>query len=59
MNILKLYSLLKDGYKDYISSFITIKDKRIKDKVTEALADEKLWPDALIQFNSIPISRKG
>lgn len=51
MNILELYGHLKDGYKDYISSFITIKDKRIKDKVTEALADEKLWPEALIQFN--------
>lgn len=57
MNILELYSHLKDGYKDYISSFITIKDKRIKDKVTEALADEKLWPDALIQFN--PNFKKG
>lgn len=51
MDILDLYNKLKSGYKDYISSFITIKDPRIKDEVTKAMADEKLWPDALIQFN--------
>ena len=51
MNILKLYSKLKEGYKDYISSFISIKDPRIREEVSKALADEKLWPDALIQFN--------
>lgn len=49
MDVLDLYSRLKSGYKDYISSFITIKDPRIKDEVTKAMADEKLWPDALIQ----------
>ena len=51
MNILDLYNKLKDGYKDYISSFISIKDYRIKETVSSALADENLWPDALIQFN--------
>lgn len=51
MNILDLYNKLKSGYKNYISSFITIKDPRIKEEVTKAMADEKLWPDALIQFN--------
>lgn len=51
MNILDLYDKLKIGYKDYISSFITIKDSRIREVVTKAMADEKLWPDALIQFN--------
>lgn len=51
MNILDLYNKLKSGYKDYVSSFITIKDTRIKEEVTKAMADEKLWPDALIQFN--------
>ena len=51
MNILDLYGKLKVGYKDYISSFITIKDSRINEEVSKAMADEKLWPDALIQFN--------
>lgn len=51
MNILDLYTKLKSGYKDYISSFITIKDAEIKKTVAEAIANENLWPDALIQFN--------
>lgn len=51
LNIFDLYSKLKSGYKDYVSSFIAIKDSRIKYEVTNAMANEKLWPDALIQFN--------
>lgn len=51
MNIISTYNKLKDSYKHYISSFITIKDGRIKEVVTKAIADEEMWPDALIQFN--------
>ena len=31
MDILDLYSRLKNSYKEYISSFVRIKDKRIED----------------------------
>lgn len=51
MNIINIYDKLKDSYKDYLSSFISIKDSRIKNVVTDAIANEEMWPDALIQFN--------
>lgn len=51
MNIIGLYEKLKSSYKDYIHSFVTVKDKRIEETVTRAIRDERLWPDALIQFN--------
>jgi len=43
-------SLIKD-YSSYISSFITIRDKRIKDTVDQSIAQGLLWPDPLIQLN--------
>ncbi len=57
MNIIKLYEELKDSYKSYLSSFVTIKDKNIEDYVYESISSEKLWPKALIQFN--PSFAKG
>ncbi len=51
MDIIELYEKLKDSYKNYIESFVTIKDNRIKQKVRDSLSSEKLWPKALIQFN--------
>lgn len=51
MNIIEIYDNLKSNYKSYIGSFISIKDSRIKQKVFEAIQDERLWPKALIQFN--------
>lgn len=51
MNIINLYDKLKESYKDYIHSFVTIKDKRIEDIISEAIHNEDMWPKALIQFN--------
>lgn len=51
MNIIELYENLKSSYKRYLESFITIKDERIKDKVSNSIKNEALWPKALIQFN--------
>ena len=51
MNIINIYDKLKGSYKDYISSFVSIKDKRIEQEVNTAIQQEKLWPKALIQFN--------
>ena len=57
MNIIDLYDKLKSNYKNYIESFVNIKDKRIEKIVSEAIRDERLYPDALIQFN--PNFEKG
>ena len=51
MDIIKLYEKLKGSYKSYLSSFVTIRDRRIEETVNEAIQQEKLWPKALIQFN--------
>ena len=51
MDIINIYDKLKESYKEYLSSFISIKDTCIRDVVTTAIANEQMWPDALIQFN--------
>lgn len=51
MNILSLYDRLKTSYKDYLGSFVSIKDKRIKEEVNASIHNETMWPDALVQFN--------
>lgn len=51
MNILSLYDRLKTSYKDYLGSFVSIKDERISEIVNESIHDETMWPDALVQFN--------
>ena len=57
MNVLGLYEKLKDSYKKYLESFVTIKDKRIRECVDDSMRTDKLWPKALIQFN--PSYEKG
>ena len=42
MNIISLYIELKDSYKSYLDSFVSIKDKRIEESVNEAIRTEKL-----------------
>jgi len=51
MNTLKLHSEILKQYQDYIESFINIKDERIKQTVSQAIAQGKLWKEPLIQFN--------
>lgn len=51
MNILSLYDRLKARYKDYIHSFVNIKDKRVETFISDAIRNEDMWPSALIQFN--------
>ena len=36
MNIIELYENLKGSYKSYLESFVTIKDERIKEKVSDS-----------------------
>ena len=40
-----------DDYKQFVSSFIHIKDDRIRQKVEEEIDRGKFWPEPLIQFN--------
>lgn len=42
---------MNGSYKSYQESFVAIKDERIKEKVSDSIKNEKLWPKALIQFN--------
>lgn len=51
MDIINLYEKWKRSYKDYIASFVSIKDAKINDIVYKAISDERLWPEPLIQFN--------
>ena len=44
------YQLVND-YKDYVESFIQIRDPRIRDYVDQSLKEGILWPEALIQLN--------
>lgn len=51
MNTIELCDNLNGSYKSYLESFVAIKDERIKEKVSDSIKNEKLWPKALIQFN--------
>lgn len=51
MNIFETHARIVKDYASYICSFINIADKKIEAKVTEELADGKLWPQPLLQFN--------
>jgi len=51
MNVFELRNQLVDNYKSYISSFIQIRDKRIRSHVDEQLEAGLLWPEPLIQLN--------
>jgi ATP-dependent helicase YprA (DUF1998 family)/very-short-patch-repair endonuclease len=51
MNVFDLRERLVSDYANYISSFIEIKEKRIRDYVDESLKAGLLWPDPLIQLN--------
>lgn len=51
MHIFDLHNNIISDYKEYITSFINISDKRIKTVVDTKLADGAYWPEPLIQFN--------
>ena len=52
MNVFELRNQLVDNYKSYISSFIQIRDKRIRSHVDEQLKAGLLWPEPLIKLNT-------
>ena len=51
MNILKFHNKLIDNYRNYITSFLNIKDPGISQFVETEIQNKKLWPDPLVQFN--------
>lgn len=57
MDVFKLRNRLIDDYSSYISSFITIRDERIRQMVDQEISGGLLWPDPLIQLN--PSFRPG
>jgi superfamily II DNA/RNA helicase len=50
-DIFELHSRIMANYRDYIKSFLNIKDQRIQRKVQDLLKSEKLWLQPLLQFN--------
>lgn len=51
MDIFKTHEDILRDYREFISSFIHIKDEQIRRKVEAELNSGSLWPEPLIQFN--------
>ena len=51
MNVFELRNNLVNDYKSYVSSFIQIRDDRIREHVDDQLNRGLLWPEPLIQLN--------
>ncbi|MBV6646979.1 MAG: DEAD/DEAH box helicase [Cyclobacteriaceae bacterium] len=51
MNIFDIHKDILSDYKNYINSFINIKDGRISEKVEEEMSKGVLCPEPLVQFN--------
>ena len=51
MNVFELRNHLIEDYSSYISSFIQIRDQRIRSYVDQQLESGLLWPESLIQLN--------
>jgi len=51
MNVFETHAKIVGDYASYIRSFINIADPAIRQTVEAALAEGKLWPEPLLQFN--------
>ena len=51
MNIFDFRDALTSEYADYVRSFIRISSNDIRTKVDEALDEQALWPEPLVQLN--------
>ncbi len=51
MDVLEINEAVIENYTNYITSFTDIKDKRIKETISNAIKNNKLWKEPLIQFN--------
>jgi len=51
MNIFKLRDALIEDYSKYVTSFIQIRDQKMKNYVEKSIGAGLLWPEPLIQLN--------
>ena len=51
MNVFEVHKQIVKDYAQYIRSFINISDTGIAKKVEDSLAEGRLWPQPLLQFN--------
>src|SRR5215217_2630115 len=51
MDIFNFRNQIIDDYSDYVSSFISIAQPRLRDFVSQSFSSGSLWPDPLIQLN--------
>jgi hypothetical protein len=51
MDVFRLRDRLVHEYSDFIRSFLTIRDERIREVVEQELQQGLLWPDSLVQLN--------
>lgn len=51
MSIFQIHNQIIKEYKDFVTSFVNIRDERIKSFVSDKLKDGELWPSPLLQFN--------
>ena len=51
MNVFDTHGQIINDYAQYIRSFINISDLEIAETVEKSLADGRLWPQPLLQFN--------
>ena len=57
MNLIHYHDKIIANYRNYIQSFLNIKDPGITNFVEREINDKKLWPEPLVQFN--PTFEKG
>ena len=51
MKAFDLHRNVIENYKNYILSFLTVKDKRIEERIKKAIRENDFIPEPLIQFN--------
>ncbi|MES1977954.1 MAG: DEAD/DEAH box helicase [Pseudomonadota bacterium] len=51
MDVLQTHKQVVDDYASYIQSFLNIADPAIRSTVESKLAEGRLWPEPLLQFN--------
>ncbi len=56
-NVFEIRECLIADFSDYIGGFISIRDRRIREKVESEFKRGLLWPDPLIQLN--PSFKRG
>lgn len=50
-DILDIHKDVLQDYREFVESFIIIKDDEINNVVTNKMQDGKFWPEPLLQFN--------